>query len=84
LFLWLEASAIHEYKPAYPAMKEFLVSVGRRKFLVPLYGAMMDNPHLEMMARQIYTVARKNYHYVSVRTLDDKMAITSVTTVEGD
>ncbi len=81
LVLWLEASAIHEYKPAYPAIKKFLFSVGRRKFLVPLYGALIDNPNLAMMGRQIYTGARKNYHSVSVRTLDEKMAIVPIVSV---
>ncbi|MEZ4686846.1 MAG: leukotriene A4 hydrolase C-terminal domain-containing protein [Bacteroidia bacterium] len=31
------------YEAAYPAIETFLIDVGRRKFLVPLYQEMMNN-----------------------------------------
>ncbi len=49
---------------------QFLNTVGRRKFLTPLYKAMKDNNHLEL-ARKIYSQSRNNYHAVSVQTMDD-------------
>lgn len=79
LALWIEAAAMHEYKPAYGALEKFLESVGRRKFLVPLYRAMMTNKNMEPMARKFYTRFRNNYHAVSVRTLDEMMQIHNVT-----
>lgn len=78
LALWIEAAAIHEYKPAYGSLEKFLESVGRRKFLVPLYRAMMENRNVEPMARKFYTRFRKNYHAVSVRTLDEMMQVKPV------
>ncbi len=82
LALWLEATGIHEYKPGYKALKNFLNTVGRRKFLVPVYVAMLENPNMAMMARQIYTGARKNYHAISQHTLDEKMKIEAVQPTE--
>jgi leukotriene-A4 hydrolase len=70
LALWLEASVRHEYTVAYPALKNFLGSVGRRKFLIVLYHSMLENPHLLAMAQEIYKVDRKNYHSVSTKTID--------------
>jgi leukotriene-A4 hydrolase len=70
LALWLEASVTHEYEPGYPALKTFLANVGRRKFLIVLYHAMLDNPNLFAMGTEIYKADRKNYHDVSTKTID--------------
>ena len=32
------------YEPAYARLEEFLCSVGRRKFLKPLYGELLKTP----------------------------------------
>jgi len=69
--LWLEASVDHNYKTAFPALEKFLSEVGRRKFLVPLYKALMKNPETQDLGRKIYAKARKNYHAVSVKTIDE-------------
>jgi leukotriene-A4 hydrolase len=73
LALWLEASIKHQYEVAYPALKNFLATVGRRKFLIPLYHAMVDNPEMLSMAQDIYKADRKNYHSVSTKTIDAMM-----------
>jgi hypothetical protein len=36
--------------------------VGRRKFLEPLYGAMMQRDKGRDMAKDLYTKYRNNYH----------------------
>lgn len=69
--LWLEASIDHGYTKAYDAVEKFLMEVGRRKFLVPLYKALMKNPDTKELGRKIYKNARKNYHAVSVKTIDE-------------
>lgn len=71
LALWLEASVTHEYTVAYPALKTFLANIGRRKFLIVLYHAMLDNPNLFAMGTEIYKADRKNYHDVSTKTIDE-------------
>lgn len=69
--LWFEASIDHNYTKAYTKMEDFLMQVGRRKFLVPLYKALMRNSQTQELGKTIYKKARKNYHAVSVRTIDD-------------
>jgi leukotriene-A4 hydrolase len=67
---WL-VTAIHaDYQPAYPALESFLTSVGRRKFLVPLYEELLKTEQGKARARAIYSKARGNYHSVSVGTID--------------
>lgn len=70
-FLWYLAAVKTHYAVVYPNIHEFLNRVGRRKFLTPLYKAMMHDPETKSMAKEIYAEARKNYHAVSIRTLDE-------------
>ena len=69
--LWFLLSIRAGYEPAYPAMKQFLYVTGRQKFLEPLYKAMKATPEGTAMAKEIYTVARPNYHPLAQRTIDE-------------
>ena len=70
--VWLEQAILHGYAPANQALENFLQRVGRRKFLQPLYKALlMQDPD---KARAIYKKARPNYHAVATTTLDKLLA----------
>ncbi len=68
---WFEHAIANHYKAAMPALENFLLTVGRRKFLKPLYKAMAKTPEGMKEAQRIYALARPNYHSVSTNTLDD-------------
>ena len=57
-------------------IQKFLINVGRRKFLTPLYRAFKDSGNIDL-AREIYSKARNNYHTVSVQTIDDLLNFNS-------
>jgi leukotriene-A4 hydrolase len=76
LFAWLEKSIRKDYEAAYPRVETFLVSVGRRKFLTPLYRAMKETGKLDM-AKAIYVKARPHYHAVAVGTMDELLDYTA-------
>lgn len=67
---WYELAVKRHYATAYADMETFLCSVGRRKFLTPLYKAMMQTNQSEM-AKRVYAKARPGYHYVAQNTLDE-------------
>ena len=67
---WLQLSIRAHYEPAFPLLEKFLCSVGRRKFLKPLYGEMLETPEGTDLARNIYRRARPGYHYIARNTLD--------------
>jgi leukotriene-A4 hydrolase len=67
---WYTRAIQNQYKPAYPYIEKFLMEVGRRKFLKPLYGEMIKTPEGKNRAKQIYAKARANYHPVSYNTID--------------
>ncbi len=70
---WLELSIRSGYKKADPALEHFLTSVGRRKFLRPLYAALAETPEGKERARQIFAKAKPGYHSVSVVTIDEML-----------
>lgn len=67
---WFEQSIRAEYKAVYPSLEAFLIKVGRRKFLTPLYRAMLETGK-KSTALKIYQKARPNYHFVSTNTMDE-------------
>lgn len=67
--IWFVNSIAAGYEAAYPAMDKFLSSVGRRKFIEPLYEEMMKTGKQEM-AKTIYEKYRGNYHPLAQMTLD--------------
>jgi leukotriene-A4 hydrolase len=67
---WLELAARHRYEPAYPRLESFLIEVGRRKFLTPIYRALLSSDDGRAQAKQIYAKARAGYHSISRGTLD--------------
>ena len=70
LFAWLRIAIRNRYEPAFPALRTFLTSQGRRKFLRPLYEDLMAREWGKPLAREIYAKARPTYHSVSTATLD--------------
>lgn len=71
LHAWLLRVIARQYKPAYPALEKFLTSMGRRKFLKPLYTELARTPEGMELARRIYARARPSYHPVSYTTIDE-------------
>jgi hypothetical protein len=52
-------------------LQRFLSSVGRRKFLKPLYAELLERPGGRERALAIYAEARPRYHAVATGTLDE-------------
>lgn len=72
---WYELSIHNGYSPnILPQITKFLVKVGRRKFLTPLYRAFVETNQIDT-ARKIYQDARPNYHSVSRQTIDSILMV---------
>ena len=67
---WLEKSIQTGYSAADQRLEEFVMQVGRRKFLKPLYTALAQSPAGLERAKALYARARPRYHAVSRGTLD--------------
>ncbi len=67
---WLLMAIRAGYEPAFGKVEHFLCSVGRRKFLKPLYAELMKTPEGGKLARAIYAKARAGYHPIAQGTVD--------------
>ena len=70
-FQWLIMAIRMCYEPAYPRVEEFLMSIGRRKFIKPLYEELAKTPEGRERAVKIYCRARSTYHPISVASIDE-------------
>jgi aminopeptidase N len=71
LFAWLGVAVRNHYDPAVPALERFLVDQGRRRFVRPLYQALMAQGDWgRPLAVRIYREARPGYHPVTAQSVD--------------
>lgn len=67
---WLLLAVRHGYTVAEPTLKSFLLRVGRRKFLRPLYEELAKTERGRERALAIYREARGGYHPMATQSLD--------------
>jgi hypothetical protein len=84
---WFVLSIQSDYRPAYQAMHDFLLKVGRRKFLMPIYEALLaqyvvkDGKYESAfaqgkeMATEIFLQAEPGYHPVAARSLRELLGL---------
>lgn len=69
-FQWLMMAINNNYKPADARLEEFLVGIGRRKFVRPLFMELVKTPEGTRRANEIYARARAGYHPITQATVD--------------
>jgi aminopeptidase N len=67
---WLRMAVRAGYRPADAAVEKFLLTVGRRKFVKPLYEELMKTPAGAARARAVFARARPRYHPITAAALD--------------
>lgn len=70
VFQWLLLSLRGQYPRTDGRLEEFLVSIGRRKFIKPLYEELVKTEPGRNRALAIYRRARPGYHPIAVDTVD--------------
>jgi hypothetical protein len=74
LAAWLETAIRRGYlAEVQPQLESFLTSMGRRRFLMPLYTALVDSGHLDL-ANSIFAKAKNSYHAVSANSVEKLLA----------
>jgi hypothetical protein len=67
-----------DYKATDPYLEAYLTSVGRRKFLEPIYERLVTTEAGKEKALRIFRKASAGYHSVSRNTIKDILAKNSV------
>lgn len=71
LFAWLQIAIHHKYEPAVPTLERFLTTMGRRKFVLPLFTSLWAQGDWgRPIATRIYAEARAGYHPVTFNSVD--------------
>lgn len=71
LFAWLRLALANRYQPAVPAAERFLHEMGRMRFVVPVFDALMRQGDWgQPIARRIYAQTRASYHSVTQARVD--------------
>ncbi|MFT7157342.1 MAG: leukotriene-A4 hydrolase [Parvicella sp.] len=73
--IWFQKSINFGYDGIDADLEAFLIKIGRRKFLVPLYTALAETEEGKTKAIAIYKKARPNYHYVSYNTINQLLGV---------
>ncbi len=68
---WLLLSIKAGYNVVLPRLEDYLISIGRRKLIVPLYKQLMETEQGAEFAKRVYKVARPGYHPLAQATLDE-------------
>ncbi len=68
--VWFMQSIQHGYKVAFPAMKAYLIKIGRRKLIRPLYEELVKTPENKKWAQNVYKIARPHYQKLAQVTMD--------------
>lgn len=71
---WLTIAVASDYEPVFARVREVLATVGRMKYLRPLYGALGATPRTRSLAREIFAAAKPGYHALSSRVAEECMA----------
>ena len=68
---WLLTAIRNQYAPAYLRLETYLVGIGRRKLIKPLYDELVKTPEGRARAEAIYERARPGYHPIAVSSIDE-------------
>jgi leukotriene-A4 hydrolase len=70
-FAWFMIGIRNGYAPIRPALEQFLIEVGRRKFVVPLYRALAAREQDRGWAREVFERARTGYHPITTGSVEE-------------
>ena len=74
-FQWLILSIENKYSTANKRLEDFLTSVGRRKFVKPLFEELAKTPEGKKRAKEIYKKARAGYHPITASSVDKVLGL---------
>ncbi|MFA5831850.1 MAG: M1 family metallopeptidase [Bacteroidota bacterium] len=67
---WFQRCIKSDYETAFRPMNTYLINVGRRKLVKPLYTELVKTEKGKAWAKQVYEKARPGYHSVTYNTID--------------
>ena len=72
---WLVIAIRNAYSPADDRLENFLTTIGRRKFLMPLYGELNKSPDGAKRAKAIFAKAKPFYHPIAAESVGKLLGV---------
>ena len=66
---WFVQAIFHQYKPAYPAIEQFMTATSRTGSLQTLYKEMVKTSEGKIWAKEIFDKAKPGYHLTTVQDM---------------
>jgi len=70
---WLTLAAASDYAPCFPRLREVLSTVGRMKYLRPLYGALAATPRTRALAKDLFERTQGRLHTLSRQVVEAQL-----------
>ncbi len=70
LVTWFVLGIKHGYPPVMPVVEKFLLSVGRMRYVKPLYRELVKTPDGKAFARRVFAVAKPTYHPIGQASVE--------------
>lgn len=67
---WFVQAIRHQYKPAYPAIEQFMIATSRTGSLMTLYKELVKTPEGKTWAKQIFDKAKSGYHATTEQAVE--------------
>ena len=71
---WYPLTVRSGYTDARPEIAKFLERVGRRKLIMPIYGALAKTPDGLAFAKQVFAKAKPAYHPITTGSVEEAIA----------
>ncbi len=68
--IWFQLAVSTKYMPAFSAMRSFLNTTGRMKFLEPIYIALKNEDFASNLSLEIYLESKNNYHPLAQKSIE--------------
>ncbi|NRA83451.1 MAG: leukotriene A4 hydrolase C-terminal domain-containing protein, partial [Gammaproteobacteria bacterium] len=74
---WYLLSLHAGYDAIFDQLDDYLIEIGRRKLIVPLYKQLATSPKGKAWAKEVYQTARPGYHPLAQGTVDQVLGLTN-------
>lgn len=64
---WLMIAVRNNYRPAWPRLEQYLLTIGRNKLVKPLYQALSKTKEGKTFGKKVFDQAKSGYHPLTVK-----------------
>lgn len=72
---WLRAAIRADYKVSFPRLEQYLIQIGRRKLVIPLYKLLAQTPANKAWAIEMFKKAEPGYHPLTIGSAKKELGL---------